>query len=381
MSGELAEGVISLGSGDAHPGILPDLTAEAHEALTARRAETLQYAPRPGLPALRETVAELMGRDGAPLAPSEVQIVNGAKHGLELVCRLLLAPGDSVVVTAPTYFTALPIFRGCGAGFVEVGRDAEGLDVDELDETLTRLARAGERLPKLIYEVPDFHNPSGVTLSRPRREALLALAARHGIVVVEDSPYREVRFTDRREPLLKAIDPERVILLGTFSKLVAPGLRIGWVAADSGLLERMAQAKTDGGSCPLTQRIITEFCRRGRLDEHIGRVRETYRTHRDRMVAALRRELPAVSMRIPEGGYYVWLSLPPGLDADMIESRAEAEGVAVLSGSRFFAGGAVGPSNQQPPTSFLRLAYSFAGPDEIDEGVRRLAAAMRDIAA
>lgn len=377
MSGELAEGVISLGSGDAHPGILPDLTAEAQEALTAWRAETLQYAPRPGLPVLRETVAELMAGDGAAVAPSEVQIVNGAKHGLELVCRLLLEPGDSVVVTAPTYFTALPIFRDCGAGFVEVGRDGEGLDVDELDETLTRLARAGERLPKLIYEVPDFHNPTGVTLSRARREALLGLAARHGIVVVEDSPYREMRFTDRREPLLKALDPERVILLGTFSKLVAPGLRIGWVAADTALLERMAQAKTDGGSCPLTQRIIAEFCRRGRLQGHIERVRATYGAHRDRMLAALARELPEVSARVPEGGYYVWLALPPGIDADRIEARAEAEGVVVLSGSRFFAEGAVGPSNRPPPTGFLRLAYSFAAPDEIDEGVRRLAVAIR----
>lgn len=380
MTSRTADPYISFGSGDAFPGILPDLTEEAAVALTAWRSETLQYAPRPGLNALRETIAEIMVNDGADVSTSEVQVVNGAKHGLELVCRMLLAPGDTVVVTAPTYFTAIPIFRNCGAGFVEVARDREGMDVEELETTLARLARTGAKLPKLIYEVPDFHNPTGITMSRPRREALIALAERYDIPIVEDSPYRQIRFTDYREPLLKSLSAKRVILLGTFAKMVAPGLRIGWVAANPDLLDQMAQAKSDGGTCPLTQRIVVEFCQRGRLPDQVSRMRACYREHRDRMVAALRRELPEVSTDLPDGGYYLWLSMPPGVNADELERRAEGRGVGVLSGSRFFADLHTPPTNRPAPTSFLRLAYSFAAPDEIDQGVGRLAAVMKELA-
>jgi len=380
MASRTADQYISFGSGDAFPRILPDLTAEAAVALTTWRSETLQYASRPGLTALRETIAEIMANDGADMSPSEVQVVNGAKHGLELVCRMLLSPGDTVVVTAPTYFTAIPVFRNCGAGFVEVGRDREGMDVEELEATLARLARTGAGLPSLIYEVPDFYNPTGITMSRRRREALVALAERYSIPIVEDSPYRQIRFTDHCEPLLKSLSPKHVILLGTFAKMVAPGLRIGWVAASSDLLEQMAQAKSDGGTCPLTQRIVVEFCRRGRLPEQVSRMRECYREHRDRMVTALRRELPEVRTDVPDGGYYLWLSLPPGVNADDLERCAEGRGVGILSGSRFFAGLHAPPTNRPAPTSFLRLAYSFAAPDEIDEGVGRLAAAMRHLA-
>jgi len=380
MTSRTGDPYISFGSGDAFPGILPDLTEEAAAALTTWRSETLQYAPRPGLLALRETIAEIMTNDGAEVPPSEVQVVNGAKHGLELVCRMLLSPGDTVVVTAPTYFTAIPIFRNCGAGFVEVGRDREGMDVEELEAALARLASTGAKLPSLIYEVPDFHNPTGVTMSRRRREALVMLAERYCIPIVEDSPYRQIRFTDHREPLLKSLSPKRVILLGTFAKMVAPGLRIGWVAANPDLLDRMAQAKSDGGTCPLTQRIVVEFCRRGRLPDQVSRMRECYREHRDRMVAALRHEMPEISIDLPDGGYYLWISLPPGVNADDLERCAEGRGVGVLSGSRFFSDPHTPPTNRPVPTNFLRLAYSFAAPDEIDEGVGRLAAAMRDLA-
>ncbi len=377
MPSDAETGLISFGSGDAFPGVMPDLTEEAAAALTTWRAETLQYAPRPGLPALRETIAEIMGRDGVAVDAAAIQVVNGAKHGLELVCRLLLAPGDAVAVTAPTYFTALPIFRNCGARFVEVGRDGDGMDVAELEETLARLSSAGERLPRLIYDVPDFHNPTGTTLSEPRRRALIELADRYDIQIVEDSPYREIRFSGDPPPLLKSLAPERVIHLGTFAKMVAPGLRIGWVSAAPELLAQMAQAKSDGGTCPLTQRIIVEFCRRGRLEEQIKAMRDCYRDHRDHMLAAIRREIPDASARAPDGGYYIWLTLPPGVDADILERDAEAQGVGVLSGSRFFPGDGAVSSNQPAPSSFLRLAYSFAAPPDIDEGVRRLAAAIR----
>jgi len=366
---------IAFDSGHAFPGVLPDLTSEAGDALSEYRAETLQYAPRPGLPELREWIADHMRADGASLNASNVLVTNGAKHALELVCRLMIDEGDAVVVTLPTYFSAIPIIRSFGATFVEVPQDANGMDVDALAIVLDRAAAAG-RAPKFIYNVPDFHNPTGVTMPLERRRALVDLARHYGVLLVEDSPYRKVRFEGDSVPSLKSLDADgsAVIQLGTFSKLLAPGLRVGWAASAPDLLARMAQLKTDAGSCPLTQRVILEFCRAGRLDAHTTRVQETYRAHRDRMVRAFERELPEVAFQAPNGGYYLWLSLPTGVDGDALARRAADAGVIVIAGSKFFANGGGDQRGR-----FIRVAFSHAGLDEIDEGVRRLATAYHSL--
>ena len=366
---------IAFDSGHAFPGVLPDLTSEAGDALSEYRAETLQYAPRPGLPELREWIADHMRADGASLNASNVLVTNGAKHALELVCRLMIDEGDAVVVTLPTYFSAIPIIRSFGATFIEVPQDANGMDVDALATVLDRAAAAG-RAPKFIYNVPDFHNPTGVTMPLERRRALVDLARRYGVLLVEDSPYRKVRFEGDSVPSLKSLDADgsAVIQLGTFSKLLAPGLRVGWAAGAPDLLARMAQLKTDAGSCPLTQRVILEFCRAGRLDAHTTRVQETYRAHRDRMVRAFERDLPEVAFQTPNGGYYLWLSLPAGVDGDALARRAADAGVIVIAGSRFFANGGGDQRGR-----FIRVAFSHAGLDEIDEGVRRLASAYHSL--
>jgi len=289
---------------------------------------------------------------------------------------LLLDEGDSIVVTAPTYFTSIPIFRSFEADFIEVGQDKEGLNTDELAQTLDRLKQHGRKMPKFVYNIPDFHNPTGATMSRRRREALLELASRHGMYVVEDSPYRSVRFEGTSEPSLKALDhSQNVLHLGTFSKLMAPGLRIGWVAGSLDLLARMIQLKADGGSSPLVQRIIVEWCKAGNLAAHTEKVQRTYRLHRDHMVAALRRDLPEVSMAVPEGGYYLWLTLPHGVDADELANHAAEAGVTVLAGSKFYA--RVDRGNDVTPKKHMRLAYTHSSPEQIDEGIRRLAGAMR----
>jgi 2-aminoadipate transaminase len=364
-------GNIAFDSGHAFPGVLPDLSIEAATALAMYRAETLQYAPRTGLPELRAWIAQYMTSDGATVGAEDILVTNGAKHALELVCRLLLDEGDAVVMTAPTYFSAIPIIRSYGATFVEVRQDHAGLDVDELAGILDQRRRDGKPRPKFIYDVPDFHNPTGVTMPVDRRTALLDLAAAHGIAVVEDSPYRKVRFEGASVPSLKALDHRDIVLqLGTFSKLMAPGLRVGWVAASPALVARMAQLKTDAGSCPLTQRTILEFCAKGRLTQHIARVQDRYRANRDRMVAAVRRDLPDVSFGMPHGGYYLWLTFPNGVDADELAACANRIGVTVISGSRFFA-----RADARHPRNHLRVAYSHADEQEIDEGVRRLAAA------
>jgi 2-aminoadipate transaminase len=348
-------GTIGFDSGHAFPGVLPDLTREAEIALTRYRAETLQYAPRPGLPDLRAWMA---GYTRPGLSPDHILVTNGAKHALELVCRLLLDEGDTVAVTAPTYFSAIPIIKSFGATLVEVPQDDAGLDITAL-----------QHVPKFIYNVPDFHNPTGVTMSIERRQALIDYAERHGIVIVEDSPYREVRFEGTLPPSLKALGGDTVIQLGTFAKLMAPGLRIGWVAATPSMIARMAQLKTDAGSCPLTQRVILEFLAAGRLPDHIARVQATYRGNRDQMTASLAREMPEAIFARPKGGYYVWLALPEGTDGDAVAACAAANGVAIIAGSKFFA--------NPGPKHHVRLAFSHATHAEIDEGVRRVAEALR----
>jgi 2-aminoadipate transaminase len=200
---DLAAGAISFDSGHAFPGILPDLSREAVAALAAHRSETLQYSPRPGLPELRDWIAQYLREDGvAGALPEHVLITNGAKQALELVCRVLLDQGDSIVVTAPTYFTAIPIFRSFGVEFVEIRQDSEGLCVQQLEQHLECSVKENRRLPKFIYDVPDFHNPTGVTMSRPRRQQLLQAAEKYGLWIVEDSPYRKVRFV---RPLKRSI--------------------------------------------------------------------------------------------------------------------------------------------------------------------------------
>jgi len=364
---------LAFDSGHASNAVLPDLSAEAIRALTVYRAETLQYAPRPGLPELRACIIEQMAADGIQATRDQVLVTNGAKHAIDLICRVLLDEGDSIVVTRPTYFTAIPIFRSYGVRFIEVQQDRDGLDVNELATILAHRERDGLKQPKFIYNVPDFHNPTGVTMPLERRKALIQLATERGIRIIEDSPYRKVRFEGESIPSLKALDSTDIVFyVGTFSKLMAPGLRVGWTVASADMIARMIQLKSDGGSCPLTQRIITEFLTGGRLPAHIERVQQTYRENRDAMVAALRRELPDATFEIPEGGYYVWLTLPDDADGDAIARSANEGGVTVLPGSKFFAS-----SDVPHPKNHLRVAYSHATPDEIDDGIRRLAAAAR----
>ena len=379
---ELGPDVIPFDSGFAAPQLLPDLTSFAQAALTEHREETLQYSATQGQPELRAWIAGLMNEDGCALSPENILIVNGAKHGLELVCRLLIDEGDAVVVTAPTYFSAIPIFRSFGVEFVEIGQDQDGLLTEALEQAIAARRAEGRAPPKLIYNVADFHNPTGATMSEARRRHLIAIAEREGIFVAEDTPYRRVRFEGKTIPSLKALDPGGIVLhLGTFSKLIAPGLRIGWIAAEIGLIARLIRLKSDGGSSPLMQRIIYEFGRSSAFPEHVERVQAVYRERRDRMVAAVRRLLPEARLSVPEGGYYVWLTMPPHVDGDALAARAAQAGVNIIAGSQFFAGGGAYPDNGLKPTHHVRLSYSYATPEQIDEGVERLAAVYEPVSA
>lgn len=377
---ELGAGVIAFDSGFASAELLPDLTRFAVSALTVHRAETLQYSANQGQPELRGWIAGYMNEDGCALTPDNIIVTNGAKHGIELVCKLTLDDGDAVVVTAPTYFSAIPIFRSFGVELIEVPQDKDGLCVAKLRETLDARAAAGARPPKLIYNVSDFHNPTGLSMSLARRVALVALAEERGIRIIEDNPYRRVRFTGGSLPTLKALDRTgTVIHAGTFSKLVAPGLRIGWLAAEPDVIARLIALKADGGSSAFLQRIVYEFCSSQDFPVHVRRVEKVYAEHRDCMIAALKRELPDVSFTVPEGGYYIWVKLPPHVDGDAVAKRAAERGVNIIPGTKFFALDNDYPSNRSTARNHIRLSYSFATLEEIDEGIVRLADALREV--
>jgi 2-aminoadipate transaminase len=369
LTGE-GEGLIWFGSGDAYPELLPDMADIAARAARDFRTETLQYAPRGGLPELREWIAGYLAAQGARVAVDSVLVVNGAKHGIELACKLFLDPGDAIVVSRPTYQSALGIFRSWQIELIEVGLDDDGLDVAELETRLHERRRAGGRPPKLVYDMPEFHIPTGVTLSEARRRALLEVADRHDLLILEDDPYRRIRFDGRPVAPLASLDGDgRVVGIGTFSKLLAPGIRVGWVAATPDIVGRMAALKADGGTCPFTQRMLIEYCRAGRFEPHIAAAARTYAGQRDVLAQAVRREIPGASFRLPSGGYYLWVRLPEGIDSDRLLDAAHARGVDFLPASRFYA--SPGPRN------YLRLAYSYAPPAELLDGARKLGEAVR----
>ena len=285
------------------------------------------------------------------------------------------------MVTAPTYHTAIPIFRSYGAEFIEIGQDAEGIDVDELAVALDRCQSEGRRKPKFIYDIPDFHNPTGVTMSRERREALVELAQTYGIFIVEDSPYRSIRFEGYDEPPLAALGQRGAVLhLGTFSKTMAPGLRIGWLAGPQEIVSRAMQLKSDGGTSPLVQRIILEWCKAGKLDGHAAAASQVFRDHRDCMLAAIRRDMPEASVVVPQGAYYLWIRLPEHVDGDVLARCAADAGVLITPGSKCYAGGRRWPRNVGPPknSNSARLQLHGAGTDRRGHSPLSLCAAVDD---
>jgi 2-aminoadipate transaminase len=281
---------------------------------------------------------------------------------MELIGKAFLDRGDRVLVEAPTYLGAIMAFQGFEAVVEGVPLDEDGLAVDELERRL-----ASGPAPKLLYTIPDYQNPAGVTLSAERREALVALARRHGILVLEDVAYRELSFEDERPPSLWSLAPEIVVQAGTFSKTFFPGVRLGWAAGPAEVVSKLVWAKQTTDQCAgaLGQRLLEEYGRRGHLDEGLARGRGLYRVRRDAIMAALDRHVgDRASWTRPEGGFFTWLDLPPGSDAVAAARRALEAGVAVVPGPPFFpAGGG---------ERHLRLSFSRADEAEIDEGIRRL---------
>ena len=363
---------ISLGGGYAFPDMLPDISQVAADVAREFRVQSLQYGPLMGVPELRAEIVRLLGEDGIRATPDNILILNGAKNGLDLALRLFVEKGDGVIVSRPNYATALHIFRNHEASFVEIDMDPDGMRTDQLEETLRLMRARGQPLPKMLYVVPDFHNPTGITLAEPRRRRLVELAEEYDFVIAEDDPYRRIKFEGDFLPPIQSFDTHgRVIGLGTVSKIFAPGIRVGWANAAPDIIKRMAAMKSDGGSAPFTQRIVASLLKSGAVARHVSTLSLELKLHRNTMIESLRAHLPGVKFTVPRGGYYLWVELPANIDCDAFAAEAEHSGVTVFSGRPYFAAA--------QPTNYIRLCYSNSRPAEIERGIRILKDVMRRV--
>jgi len=371
-------GVISFAGGLPSPSCFPaeELAVAAERVLSHEAGRVLQYGPTEGFPPLREFLAALMGQRGVPIQSQQLIVTSGSQQGLDIIGKLLIDPGDTVLVENPSYVGALQALRPYRPSFVALPMDDQGLQIEALEQALADLAAAG-RQPKFLYTVANFQNPTGVTLAAERRLALLDVAERHGLPLVEDDPYGQLRYSGEAPPLLAALDierwgePRQVVYLSTFSKLLAPALRVGWAVGPSALLHRMVQVKQglDLQTSSLNQAIAFEACRDGLLNRQIPRIRQIYQERRDTMLAELEQSMPqGTRWTRPDGGMFLWVTLPEHLNASHLLAHAIERQVAFVPGADFHANG--GGHNT------MRLNFSHPSPENIQLGIRRLAQAI-----
>jgi 2-aminoadipate transaminase len=372
---------IALTGGIPDPESLPtrDLARCSTTVLEESGPDALRYGGVQGYPGLREWLAAwLSRREGVGVEPTWFMLSNGSAGALAAVCETFLDPGDAVIVEAPTFPGALWLIRSCLAEVITVPVDEQGLVSDVLAQTLDGLQREGRRA-KMLYVIPNFQNPSGVTLTLERRRAVSELARRHQLLVVEDDAYGELAFSDEPPPSLFSLAEGRgVVKLGTFSKTIATGLRVGWVLAQPTYIDRMLEMRFDAGGSPWVQRTVAEYACAGLLEKRIPELRDLYRRKRDLMLRALERYCPSYARwNIPEGGFFIWLELLGGIDASMLAVTALKQGVTFVPGEAFFVD-QPGLTATEAGRQHIRLAFSFVPEQEIEEAVRRLAAAMSD---
>jgi 2-aminoadipate transaminase len=362
-----AQDVISFAGGFPDPATFPGaVVAEIlRELAESGDPSPFQYAPTDGLPGPRDYVAGRLEADGRRPGDGELMLTSGSIEALELLGKALVDRGDRVVVEAPTYLGAIMAFQSFEGEVASVPLDADGLRVDALERLL-----ASGPAPKFLYTIPDFQNPEGVTLSQERREALVELARRHGLLVIEDVAYRELHFGGERPASLYSLAPDVVLQIGTFSKTFFPGVRLGWAAGPADLVAKLVWGKqlTDQCAGALGQRLLEEYGRRGQLDEQLARSREIYRGRRDEALAALETHLGGrATWTVPEGGFFTWVELAEG-DARTVAARALEAGVAVVPGVPFFVAGGGERS--------LRLSFSQLAFENIEPGIARLGQAL-----
>ena len=371
--------VVSFAPGYPAPETFPwdEFAAIAAELLASRDAHVLQYGPTRGHRPLLEAIAGIMHHRGVTTPIEELLVTTGSQQGLDLVARVLIDPGDVILVELPTYVGAITAFRNAQAAMVGVPQEADGIDMDALDAIYEKL-RGEARRVKFLYVVPNFQNPTGLLIGLQKRQRLLEWAERRDVLILEDDPYRELYFEDSATESevrpLKADDSRgRVVYLSSFSKTLAPGYRVAWIAAPPWLASRLEMAKQaeDLLTGSLDQRVIYEACRRGVLDRQLPILRQHYAHKRDVMENALRREIgEGITWPKPKGGFFLWVTLPENINAAQMIARAIEHGVVYVTGDAFYVNGA--------GQNTLRLSFSAPTPERIETGVARLAATLRD---
>jgi 2-aminoadipate transaminase len=371
--------VISFAGGLPAPEVFPvkEFAAACDVVLSERPAEALQYGLTEGYTPLRDFLAAETRKEGVQVTTENLLITSGSQQALDLLGRILINPGDKILVESPTYLGALQAWSAYGAEYIAVPSDENGMITDRLEAAL----RAG---PKLIYVLPTFQNPTGVTMPLERRKRLVELADKYGVPIVEDDPYSHLRFEGDNIPSVMALDAQmragcgdcysgNVIYLSTFSKILAPGLRLAWVVAPPNVIFRLAQAKqgADLHTATFTQMVAWQVAYDGFLDRHRDLIRRVYREHRDIMLASMEQDFPkGVRWTRPQGGLFLWVTLPEGNDATKLLPLAVEKKVAFVPGSPFFPNG--GGENT------LRMNFSNATPDGIRTGMQRLGEVLKE---
>ena len=369
-------GITSFAGGYPDPTLFPieQLHKIYDDLLTPANASALQYTASDGTPELRALVAGRLTADGMPCAPDDVLITQGGQQGLDLVAKLFIDPGDVIVCERPTFLGALIAFNPCEPAYASVPMDDEGLDTEALEQVLRTTQRV-----KLIYTVPDFQNPTGRTMSLARRRRLVELADEFDVMVLEDTPYRELRYDGERLPSIKSLDTSgRVIHLGSFSKILAPGLRLGWVLAEPEIRENLSLLKlaADTQNGTLNMRAAAAYLSGFDIEAHIAGMLPTYRHQRDLMLASIEEHFPAgVRWTRPDGGLFTWVTFPEGLDTaafqrDHLIPRA---GVILVPSAPFFA--------TEPEVNHARMSFSGVPDDRLVAGVTAMGGLLREVLA
>lgn len=366
-------GVISFAGGLPFSGLFPieEIKDIVNTVLDREGEIALQYGPTEGDSRLVEFLAEWMREtEGVDIDKDNVLIVSGSQQALDLIGKIFIDPGDPIIIGLPSYLGAIQAFKSFRANMVGARLDKQGINADTVADILRTYTAKGQKI-KFIYVVPDFQNPSGVTLSLERRERLLELCYEYEVVLIEDSPYRDLRFGGEPLPMVRTLDKGgHAFSLHTFSKLLFPGTRLGWIVADKAIMEKLIMAKqpTDLCTSPLNQSIVYEFCRRGLLKSHIPKIIDLYRKKRDVMIKALEEYMPegsGIDWTHPEGGLFLWLTLPENMDAGELFPKAVEKKVAYVVGSAFHF--------DRSGKNTMRLNFSYPSEEQIEEGIKRLA--------
>jgi 2-aminoadipate transaminase len=366
--------IISFGGGYPDSTLFPleQLEAVFRRSIMDHGRDALQYTVSNGPPHLRAQIAGRMANEGVTCTEDDILILHGGQQGLDLVARLLVDKGDVIVTEDPTFLGGLIAFNPCEPTYAGVGMDDEGIETDALEQVLRKNPRT-----KFIYTIPDFQNPTGVTMSLRRRQRLVELANQYDVIVLEDSPYRETRFEGTSPPTIKSLDTEgRVIYLGSFSKILAPGLRLGWAVASERIIEQLGLLKlaADTQCSTLNMAAVSLYLDSYDIDAHIREIRQVYRHKKDLVLDTIRATFPdEVSFTDPQGGLFTWLTFPEGFDTEvfMREHSVPEANVAYVPGATFF------PVRAEP--NHARVSYSTQTDERTVEGISRLGAALKNV--